>query len=173
MKLYVCFLFLVVKVLNDKGSNKTGGKIEAADEQTTTDSSVGRAEDCRKADILRVHIGGWHEISEKVSYRNIICFSQIKFKIKLVIRIDLPTLKLNQRLKKHFFSSFAENQNLHKNQLDTFFGPVTDKATKTKPPENNLTAIIGKQLLIYTFFKRAEDRNYCYYLKTEGSERIP
>ena len=42
MKLYVCFLFLVVKVLNDKGSNKTGGKIEAADEQTTTDSSVGR-----------------------------------------------------------------------------------------------------------------------------------
>ena len=76
MKLSVCFLFLVVKVLNKKWSNKTGEKIEAADEQTTTDSSVGRAEDCRKADILRslvrVHVGGWHEISEKVSYLNMI-----------------------------------------------------------------------------------------------------
>ena len=63
MKLSVCFLFLVVKVLNDNWSNKTGQKIEAADEQTTTDSSVGRAEDCRKTDILRslvrVRFGGW------------------------------------------------------------------------------------------------------------------
>ena len=40
-------------------------KIEAADQQITTDSSVGRAEDCRKADILRSlvrgRVGGWHE----------------------------------------------------------------------------------------------------------------
>ena len=65
MKLSVCFLFLVVKVLNDKWSNETGEKIEAADEQITTDSSVGRAEDYRKADVLRslvrVRVGEWHE----------------------------------------------------------------------------------------------------------------
>ena len=40
-------------------------KIEAADQQTTIDSSVGRAEDCRKAEILRSlvrgRVGGWHE----------------------------------------------------------------------------------------------------------------
>ena len=97
MKLSVCFLFLVVKVLNDKWSNKTGEKIEAADEQTTTDISIGRAEDCRKADILRslvrVHVGGRHEISEKVSYRNMIYFSKIKFKIKLVNQNRLTYFK--------------------------------------------------------------------------------
>ena len=31
MNLSVCFLFLLVKVLNDNWSNKTGQKIEAAD----------------------------------------------------------------------------------------------------------------------------------------------
>ena len=39
-------------------------KIKAADQQTTTDSSVARAEDCRKADILRSlvrgRVGGWY-----------------------------------------------------------------------------------------------------------------
>ena len=47
-----------------------GEKVKAADIQASTDSSVGRAEDCRKADTLRspvrVRVGGWHEISEKV-----------------------------------------------------------------------------------------------------------
>ena len=69
IKLSVCFLFLVFKVLNDKWSNETGQQIKAADTQTTADSSVGRAEDCRKDDILRslvqVRVGGWHEFSEK------------------------------------------------------------------------------------------------------------
>ena len=48
-------------------------KIKAADKQTTTDSSVARAEDCRKADIprslVRGPVGGWHE---KVFFETII-----------------------------------------------------------------------------------------------------
>ena len=51
-------------------------QIKAADKQTTADSSVGRAEDCRKTDILRslvrVRVGGWHEFSEKKHYETLL-----------------------------------------------------------------------------------------------------
>ena len=52
-----------------KDQTIAGLQIKAADIQTTADSSVGRAEDCRKDDILRslvrVRVGGWREFSEK------------------------------------------------------------------------------------------------------------
>ena len=54
-----------------KDQTIAGQQIKAADTQTSADSSVGRAEDYRKADILkslvRIRVCGWHEISEKVS----------------------------------------------------------------------------------------------------------
>ena len=65
--------------------------------QTTIESLVGRAEDCRKADMLkslvRFHVGGWHEISEKVSYRNMIYFSKFQLKVKLVNQNRLTYFK--------------------------------------------------------------------------------
>ena len=52
-----------------KDQTIAGEQIKAADIQTTAVSPVGRAEDCRKYDILRslvrVRVGGWHEFSEK------------------------------------------------------------------------------------------------------------
>ena len=57
-------------------------KIEAADEQTTTDSSVGRAEDCRKTDILRsqvrVRVGGWHQLLFNNDCRKFLYCSKLK-----------------------------------------------------------------------------------------------
>ena len=48
-----------------KDQTIAGEQIRRADIQTTAYSSVGRAEDCRKDDILRsldrVRVGGWHE----------------------------------------------------------------------------------------------------------------
>ena len=71
-----------------KDQTIAGEKMKAADIQASADSSVGRAEDYRKADILRslvrIRVCGWHEISEKVSKRNLIYFSKFKIKIKLV-----------------------------------------------------------------------------------------
>ena len=54
-----------------KDQTIAGEQIKAADKQTTADSSVGRAEDCRKDDIhrslVRVRFGRWHKISEKIN----------------------------------------------------------------------------------------------------------
>ena len=66
IKFSVCFLHFVVKVFRSKKDQTiVGEQIKAADKQTTADSSVGRAEDCRKTDILRslvrVRFGGWQE----------------------------------------------------------------------------------------------------------------
>ena len=59
-----------------KDQTIAGEQIKVADTQTTADSSVGRAEDCRKTDILRslvrVRVGGWHEFSEKKQYETLL-----------------------------------------------------------------------------------------------------
>ena len=53
-------------------------KMEAADQQTTTDSTVGRADDCRKADMLRslvrVRDGGWHHLLFDNNWREFLYF---------------------------------------------------------------------------------------------------
>ena len=64
IKISVCFLFhLVNKIFRSK-------MIKQPPENTSADSSVGRAEDCRKTDILRslvrVRVGGWHQLREKI-----------------------------------------------------------------------------------------------------------
>ena len=57
-------------------------QIKAAEKQTTADSSVGRAEDCRKTDILRslvrVRVGGWHNLLFDNNCRKLLYFSKLK-----------------------------------------------------------------------------------------------
>ena len=139
-KLSVCFLFLVFKILNDKWSNNTGEKIEGADQQTTTDSSVGRAEDCIKDDILRslvrVRVGGWHE---KVFFEiNLTNFLEGFFwRSRTIFTISLN--KWSKRAKKQKIFDLTNHEKPLSKFLSVFFHLVNNvfrwKMIK-QPPEN-------------------------------------
>ena len=122
MKLSVCFLFLVFKVLNDKWSNNTGEKIEAADQQTTTESSIGRAEDCRKDDnlrfLIRVRVGGRHK---KVFFEtNLTNFLEVFFEDPE--QFSLLVWTNDQKEQKKPFFSYWIMKKLHQN-FCLFYSP--------------------------------------------------
>ena len=120
--------------------------IEQSPESTSADSSVGRAEDCRKADILRslvrVRVGGWHE---KVFFET--KFSEHFRRLFFEDPEQFSLNKWSKRAKKKFFK-FKIMKNPYQN-FCLFFFHLVNKVFRWKKikqsPENKSKRLTNRQ----------------------------
>ena len=151
-------------------------KIKSSPQIKSADSSVGRAEDCRKTYILRSLVRVWVCGSNQTlfdnSCRKLLTLQNRKKGEKILNQNQQKTSILNftQHIKV-FSLSFAENQNIHrKTKKNTLFWASRQKRNKKSPVKTKLEQLSASNCW-YALVRSAEDCINCY-LRIEGSKRF-